>query len=93
MVAPRRARFVAWPVHLQPTARIAGENPNQPSGQSSETTGKSRNSYADSLSKAPVRYSYTLTQKGKELQHVLDVVVRWSKKHIAGVQTFTDLNL
>ena len=43
--------------------------------------------------KRPVRYSYTLTQKGKELQHVLDVVVRWSKKHIAGVQTFTDLNL
>jgi len=41
--------------------------------------------------KRPVRYSYKLTPKGKELRHVLDAVVRWSKRHIVGVRTFTDV--
>ena len=42
--------------------------------------------------KRPVRYSYRLTEKGKALRDVLDAVVRWSKKYIAGVKTFEDLN-
>lgn len=42
--------------------------------------------------KRPVRYSYRLTEKGRGLRDVLDAVVRWSKKHIPGVQTFEDLN-
>jgi len=42
--------------------------------------------------KRPLRYSYRLTEKGKGLQDVLDAIVRWSKKHIAGVKTFEDLN-
>ena len=40
----------------------------------------------------PVRYSYKLTRKGRDLQAVLDAVVRWSKKHVAGVRTFSEFN-
>jgi len=32
----------------------------------------------------PVRYSYTLTPKGKDLGSVLLAFVRWGKKHIPG---------
>jgi len=42
--------------------------------------------------KHPVRYSYKLTQKGRDLRDVLEAVVRWSRKHIAGVRMFTDIN-
>lgn len=35
----------------------------------------------------PVRYAYTLTDKGKELGEVLLAIVRWGKKHIPGTQT------
>jgi DNA-binding HxlR family transcriptional regulator len=42
--------------------------------------------------KHPVRYSYKLTQKGRDLRDVLEAVVQWSKKHIAGVRIFTDIN-
>jgi DNA-binding HxlR family transcriptional regulator len=41
--------------------------------------------------KRPVRYSYRLTEKGRDLRDVLDALVRWSKKHVAGVRTFTEL--
>jgi DNA-binding HxlR family transcriptional regulator len=42
--------------------------------------------------KRPVRYSYTLTEKGRDLRNVLGALVRWSKKHVPGVRTFADLN-
>lgn len=35
----------------------------------------------------PVRYAYTLTDKGKALGDVLLAIVRWGKKHIPGTQT------
>lgn len=34
----------------------------------------------------PVRYSYALTAKGRDLQHVLVAVARWGKKHIRGTR-------
>jgi DNA-binding HxlR family transcriptional regulator len=42
--------------------------------------------------KRPVRYSYKLTEKGRDLRNVLGALVRWSKKHVPGVRTFADLN-
>jgi DNA-binding HxlR family transcriptional regulator len=35
----------------------------------------------------PVRYAYSLTEKGKELREVLGAFVRWGKKHIPGTRT------
>lgn len=35
----------------------------------------------------PVRYAYTLSDKGKELGEVLLAFVRWGKRHIPGTQT------
>ena len=35
----------------------------------------------------PVRYAYTLTEKGKALGDVLLAFVRWGKKHIPGTKT------
>jgi DNA-binding HxlR family transcriptional regulator len=35
----------------------------------------------------PVRYAYSLTEKGKELRDVLGAFVRWGKKHIPGTRT------
>jgi DNA-binding HxlR family transcriptional regulator len=35
----------------------------------------------------PVRYTYRLTEKGKELGGVLLAFVRWGKKHIPGTLT------
>jgi DNA-binding HxlR family transcriptional regulator len=32
----------------------------------------------------PVRYTYALTEKGKELKDVLGAIVRWGKKNIPG---------
>jgi DNA-binding HxlR family transcriptional regulator len=32
----------------------------------------------------PVRYTYTLTEKGKELKDVLGAIVRWGRKNIPG---------
>jgi DNA-binding HxlR family transcriptional regulator len=34
----------------------------------------------------PVRYAYTLSQKGEELGEVLLAIVRWGRKHIPGTQ-------
>jgi DNA-binding HxlR family transcriptional regulator len=42
--------------------------------------------------KGPVRYSYRLTERGRDLRNVLSAVIRWSKKHIADVRTFADLD-
>ena len=36
----------------------------------------------------PVRYAYTLSEKGKDLGEVLLAFVRWGTKHIPGVRTF-----
>ncbi len=35
----------------------------------------------------PVRYHYRLTDKGKELSDVMQVMVKWGNKHIAGTYT------
>jgi len=35
----------------------------------------------------PVRYAYTLTEKGKALGEVLLSIVRWGKKYIPGTQS------
>ncbi len=34
----------------------------------------------------PVRYAYSLTEKGRELGDVLAAVARWGKKHIRGTR-------
>ena len=34
----------------------------------------------------PVRYSYALTEKGRDLGHVLAAMARWGKKHIRGTK-------
>lgn len=36
----------------------------------------------------PVRYRYTLTRKGRDLQPVLEAMEAWAKTHIPGVMTF-----
>jgi len=38
----------------------------------------------------PVRYAYTLSEKGKALGDVLLAFVRWGKRHIAGTQTLKE---
>jgi DNA-binding HxlR family transcriptional regulator len=38
----------------------------------------------------PVRYAYTLTERGTGLGEVLLALVRWGKKHIPGTQTLKD---
>jgi len=43
--------------------------------------------------KRPVRYAYKLTRKGMDLREILSALVRWSKKYIAGVRTFADLDV
>jgi DNA-binding HxlR family transcriptional regulator len=35
----------------------------------------------------PVRYAYTLTPKGRDLEDVVIAMVRWGKKHIPGTRT------
>jgi DNA-binding HxlR family transcriptional regulator len=38
----------------------------------------------------PVRYSYSLTDKGRELGDLLQAFVRWGKKHIPGTMTYEE---
>jgi DNA-binding HxlR family transcriptional regulator len=38
----------------------------------------------------PVRYAYTLTEKGAELGNVLLALVQWGKKHIPGTRTYKE---
>lgn len=38
----------------------------------------------------PVRYSYSLTDKGEELGDLVQAFVRWGKKHIPGTMTYGD---
>jgi DNA-binding HxlR family transcriptional regulator len=38
----------------------------------------------------PVRYAYTLTDKGMALEDVLLAVVQWGKRHIPGTQTLKE---
>jgi len=38
----------------------------------------------------PVRYAYTLTEKGAQLGEVLQALVRWGKRHIPGTRTLTE---
>ena len=38
----------------------------------------------------PVRYAYTLTDKGNDLGELLGALVRWGKKHIAGTRTLSE---
>lgn len=46
-----------------------------------------RSAYQD----RPVRYTYSLSEKGKELGHVLLALVEWGKKHIPGTHTIEEL--
>lgn len=39
----------------------------------------------------PVRYTYTLSEKGKHLGNVLRALVRWGKTYIPGTQTLDEL--
>ena len=36
----------------------------------------------------PVRYSYTLTKRGRDLGDILAALVRWGKRHVPGTRTF-----
>jgi DNA-binding HxlR family transcriptional regulator len=36
----------------------------------------------------PVRYAYTLSEKGRELGDVVMALVRWGKRHIPGTRTY-----
>lgn len=45
-----------------------------------------RSAYQD----RPVRYAYTLSEKGKDLGEVLLAVVRWGKRHIPGTRTLRE---
>jgi DNA-binding HxlR family transcriptional regulator len=38
----------------------------------------------------PVRYAYTLSEKGAALGDILLALVRWGKKHIPGTRTLTE---
>jgi DNA-binding HxlR family transcriptional regulator len=38
----------------------------------------------------PVRYAYTLTEKGQDLGELLGALVRWGKKHIPGTRTLSE---
>jgi DNA-binding HxlR family transcriptional regulator len=38
----------------------------------------------------PVRYAYTLSDKGKDLGEVLLALVKWGKKHIPGTRTIEE---
>ena len=38
----------------------------------------------------PVRYAYTLTEKGKALGDIVLALVRWGKKHIPGTRTLNE---
>ena len=38
----------------------------------------------------PVRYAYTLTEKGAELGDILLALVQWGKRHIPGTRTYKE---
>jgi DNA-binding HxlR family transcriptional regulator len=38
----------------------------------------------------PVRYAYTLTEKGAELGGILLALVQWGKRHIPGTRTYKE---
>ena len=38
----------------------------------------------------PMRYAYTLTQKGVALGDILLALVKWGKRHIPGTRTYQD---
>jgi len=38
----------------------------------------------------PVRYAYTLTEKGTELGDILLALVQWGKRHIPGTRTYKE---
>jgi DNA-binding HxlR family transcriptional regulator len=40
----------------------------------------------------PLRYEYYLTEKGRDLQPVLEALVKWGKKHIPDTVVFSESN-
>jgi DNA-binding HxlR family transcriptional regulator len=38
----------------------------------------------------PVRYAYSLTEKGAELGNILLALVQWGKRHIPGTRTYKE---
>jgi DNA-binding HxlR family transcriptional regulator len=38
----------------------------------------------------PIRYSYRLTKKGRDLGNILAELVRWGEKHVPGTRRFKD---
>ena len=38
----------------------------------------------------PIRYSYKLTRKGRDLGNILAELVRWGEKHVPGTRRFKD---
>jgi len=40
----------------------------------------------------PVRYAYTLTDKGRGLEEVMRVLGHWGRRHIRGTRVFPEFN-
>ena len=38
----------------------------------------------------PIRYAYSLTEKGAELGEVLRAIVQWGRRHIPGTRTYAE---
>jgi len=46
----------------------------------------------DAYQQKPVRYEYKLTDKGRDLQLVMESMVKWSNKHIPGTYTEAEIS-
>ena len=38
----------------------------------------------------PIRFSYTLTKRGRDLGDIMVALVRWGKRHVPGTRSFID---
>ena len=45
----------------------------------------------DAYQERPVRYAYSLTEKGRDLGEIVLSLVHWGKKHIPGSRTLTEM--
>jgi len=90
MVIARRARHVSGPHDLRPTGRFAQAHPTNILAERLKRLEKAGVINRSPYRQRPIRYSYKLTRKGRDLGNILAELVRWGEKHVPGTRRFKD---
>jgi hypothetical protein len=90
MVFAGRSRSAPWQGDLWRAARFSRGNPDQYFSRPVEGLEDAGLIASSPYQQRPVRYAYSLTEKGTELGGILLALVQWGKRHIPGTRTYKD---